>query len=399
MARLPSLAVSASLPKGAAIPAIPTASLIRVAILALTLHVMLWPVITMDVGHYYGPWLDHIWQTGPIRAFATPFSNYTPPYLYLLALLSPLKLVLADPAIIKLAGLLCNAALAAAIWHVLRKQGMPAALAGGLWAVALPTVIANAALLGQCDAMYAAPVVMAVGAALDRRSTAMLGWYGVALAIKLQAILIAPFMLAMLVAWRLPPWRWWPAPATFLIAMLPAAIAGWPIGDLATIYLRQSADFADAVLNAPNIWSVLVLAGVALPPLFGLACAAAVGASAAYIARIGASARQFSRDQLLRAALLAPLVTAGLLPRMHERYFFVADVLALLLFAVTRAPRDGRLVALTQLGSGAALFAYISGAPIFAALGAVPMIFAALFLVQDLFAKAANDNPLMARPA
>jgi len=386
-------------PLNRAAPAQPCLPSLVIAAAALWLGAALFPFVTIDVVNDYIPWFNHIVSKGPVRAFSAPFGAYTPPYLYLLALMVPLKGGIVDAAIIKLAGLIANLLLAASVWHVLRRQSVAGPAIGAIWVLALPTVIANAALMGQCDALYAAPIVLAVGAALERRPQAMLGWYGLALAIKLQAILFAPFPLALLIAWRVAPWRWLAAPAAFAAAMVPAALAGWPIHDLATIYVRQSGDFAEIFLNAPNIWSVLSLAGVALPPLFGLALATATGASAAYLARIGATARHFSHEQLLRAALLAPLVTAGLLPRMHERYFFVADVLALLLFAVTRAPRDGRLVALTQLGSGAALFAYISGAPVFAALGAVPMIFAVLFLVQDLFAKAANDNPLMARPA
>src|SRR4029079_4584459 len=51
-----------------------------------------------DIHDYYFVWLEHIRSSGPIAAFATPFSNYTPPYLYLLDLgyllgLSPLSTV------------------------------------------------------------------------------------------------------------------------------------------------------------------------------------------------------------------------------------------------------------------------------------------------------------------
>ncbi|MFX8616462.1 hypothetical protein ABTM15_19210, partial [Acinetobacter baumannii] len=91
--------------------------------------------------------------------------------------------------------------------------------------------------LGQCDALYVAPIMMAAGAAAARRPLAMLAWFGFALSIKLQAILCAPFFLAMLLAWREPLWRWWPAPTAFIAAMLPAWVTGWPGSDLATIYL------------------------------------------------------------------------------------------------------------------------------------------------------------------
>ena len=151
--------------------------------------------------------------------------------------------------------------------------------------VLLPSVASNAALMGQCDALYAAPLVMAVACAVERRHAAMLLWCGVALAIKSQAAFIGPFFLALLIARRVPFRLWLLTPLASRRCMVPAWLAGWPAHDLATIYFRQAGFFEDLSRNAPNIWAVVqalpIAAGV---PLSGLASAAAVGASALYAA-------------------------------------------------------------------------------------------------------------------
>src|SRR5438874_1420527 len=148
---------------------------VRLALLALpvfALYAFLWPAVTGDMRHFLLPWLDHILALGPVGAFAVPFSNYAPPYLYLLALVSPLAAFVPKISLIKalsVAGTLC---LAAAVRQLLRCAGKdrPEAI---LWLLVLPSVAINAAGFGQCDAIWSAACVMAVAAALSRRPLAM----------------------------------------------------------------------------------------------------------------------------------------------------------------------------------------------------------------------------------
>jgi Gpi18-like mannosyltransferase len=358
---------------------------------------MLWwmmPLVAKDMQVFLIPWFDHIAALGPVAAFAEPFSDYAPSYLYLLAALTPLKGVASTMTLIKLLSLAGTAVLAFAARHLLIRLGAPQPDRAAALVFLLPSVLLNAGLLGQCDAMWVAPCVMAVAAAIDRKHAAMLAWCGLALGFKAQSVLIAPFFLALLIQRRVP-FRLWPiAPAVFAATMLPAWAAGWPAGDLATIYLRQAGTYPALSFNAPNIWVILQ----ALPlgaPLAGLAAAAAIGATAAYIARF--SAQILDSRALLHAALLAPLVTAGLLPRMHERYFFLADILALVLALAYRDKRSWTIAILVQVGSTLALLGYISGLAGFAMLGGVAMIVATLRVARPLLQRAANDNPLLAR--
>lgn len=366
-------------------------------IVGLLCHVLFWPIITVDVVVYYIPWLDTIVaRGGGLQAFAEPFANYTPPYLYLLALAAPLKGLLPDPYIIKTVSVVCNLLLVAALWHVLRALKAPAPHVA-LLALALPSVMMNAALLGQCDALYAAPCVMAVGAALTGRHRAMMAWAGLALSVKAQAILGAPFVLAAIIAWRVPVRDWLFAPLGFVAAFVPALLAGWPLTDMLSIYLRQADTFHDIARNAPNIWMIAQTLG-ATATVSGLATALAVGVCGAYIAWFGATLRQRTVEMQLRAALLAPMLAAGLLPKMHERYFFLADVLAFA-WAMLAPGRDSwRIMAYVQLGSAVAAWGYLTGANL-AVLAAVPMMLATWMTARPLIMPAANDNPLLPRRA
>lgn len=358
-------------------------------------YAIFWPVAMPDLVHDYVPWLRHIVRAGPLGAFTAPFTNYNPPYLYVLALVSPLYGTLSGLTIIKGVSLLGNAALAAATAKLLRTLGVEHAWRWAALVALLPTTILNTALLGQCDALYAAPCIAAIEAAVARRHTRMLLWCGVAIAFKVQAVLFAPFVIALLIHRRVAVARWVVVPGVFVASLLPAWACGWPMADLLSIYYRQAGYTPLLSLNAPNVWFMVeTLTPERAASLTGLAMAAAVGATAAYIAYFSV---RMSQRQLLPVAVLAVLVTAGLLPHMHERYFFVADIAAFAWAASTGERRAWTVAALVQAGSALATMAYVFGAPLLVELGFACMALATCRVAAPLLRPAANDNPVMAR--
>ena len=350
----------------------PVALTLAIAALA---HAALWSFRAEDVDTFLIPWFDHIRSTGVIDAFATPFSNYTPPYLYLLALVTPLGAVLPGLTVLKLLSMLGTASLAGALWRLFSALDAPSPQRAATLVLILPSTLLNAPLLAQCDAMWAAACVMALAMSVERRHASMLAWLGLAIAFKLQAAFFGPFVIALLLNRRVGMHLWLIAPATALATLLPAWAAGWPIADLLTIYVRQTGHFDLLSLNAPNPWIIVQ----ALPvlqdlPLQGLAMAIAIGGSVAYIAWL--ASRRIGPELILPAALLAPLLLVGTLPRMHERYFFLADILAFAL-AVTMRNRAGwSIAALVQIGSSLAILGYVFDTQALSMLGAVAMIVA-----------------------
>ena len=381
------------LPRPSLRPLPPIAAALALACLLLWFAL---PLITLDMTEFLVPWFDHIVATGPVAAFATPFGNYSPAYLYLLAAVSPFAGVIATPTLIKLVSLAGTAALALAVRHLLIRLDAPQPNRAAALVFVLPSALINAGLLAQCDAIWAAPCVMALAAAVDRKHLAMLAWCGLALGIKAQALLFAPFFIALLINRRVPLRLWPIAPLATAATMLPAWAAGWPAWDLATVYLRQADTYPALALNAPNLWQIVeALPLIGTLPLGGLALATALGASAAYIAWF--STRRLDGRALLGPALLVPLITAGLLPHMHERYFFLADILALVMALTLRDRSSWRIAVLVQGGSLLGLSGYLSGLNAMAMIGAILMITATIRVVRPLIRPFANDNPLLAR--
>lgn len=285
---------------------------------------------------------------------------------------------------VSLAGLLPlvgTAALALAMRHLLIQLHAPQPNHAAALVFLLPCV-----LLGPYDAIWAAACVMALTAALARHHAAMFVWFGLAVGLDLQAAFVAPFFLALAINRRLPLRLWPIAPAVAAETML----VGWHPSDLATLYrmgIEQPLSF-----NAPNLWTIAQALPLGLP-LLGLALAAAIGTSAAYVANF--SAARLSDRTLMNATLLAALVSAGLLPGMHANAFFLADILALALALVWRDRASWTLAILVQAGSVLAWLGALSGVPALAMMGGLAMLLATLRLARSLLKPAANDNPLL----
>lgn len=360
---------------------------------AAALYAWFWPLLTPDSSVAYIPWLQHIRAAGVVGAFAAPFGDYTPPFYYVLAALSFFSGVLSDLTIVKLVSVVGTILLTFAVHRLLRALCVAEPWRVAVFTPLLPGVALNASLMASGDALWAAPCVIALACAAERRHLAMLLWCGIALSIKQQAIFAAPFVLGLLLARRVPVRLWPAAPAAMLAMYLPAWAAGWSLSDLLTVYVRQ-AGFVDSLsLNAPNVWMVVQqLVGPDATALTGVAMATAAGAGIWLAARV--SVMRLEGQALIAAALLAPLLIAGLLPRMHERYFFLADVLALVWAAVAGTRRAAGDAMLIQLGSTLGVLAYMSGIGGLASLGAVAMIAATWRIGRALLSAAtvANDN-------
>ncbi|HEX6411302.1 MAG TPA: hypothetical protein VFZ88_12025 [Sphingomicrobium sp.] len=357
--------------------------LVLIALLIATTYGFLWPAITGDMRDFLIPWLDTILTRGQIGAFAEPFSNYTPPYLYLLALISPLSGVLGDIGLVKALSVGGTLLLVLAVRHLLRVAGCGRNVEMAIWVALLPSVAVNAAGFGQCDAIWSAACVMAVASAISRKPVAMLLWFGVGFAFKAQAIFIAPFIAQRLLSERMPAILW-PLPGLVYIgAMLPAALAGWPISDLFTIYLRQAEWNPEFISNAANLWAG-VQYGAPTAGLAWLWLGFVAAAAASVLFLIAFRKLDGSPTPLIGLALLSAMLLPFLLPKMHERFFFLADVLALIYAALRRDRLGWSLFLLVEAASAMALMGVLFRLPLPPAIGGLLMLAAILILWRNL---------------
>lgn len=321
--------------------------------LALVIRASLLDYQSDDYLAFLAPWTQFFRDNGGFAALRYSLGNYNPPYMYFLALFSYFDI--SELYLIKLLSVLFDVLLA---WACMKLLGLytdsRAKLLGVFLAVLyLPTVVINGAYWAQCDSIYAFFGLFALYLGLRGRGCASMVSLAACFAFKLQAVFIIPVFFILLLAKRI---RWRELlvfPAAYIVFMLPALIAGRPFIETMTLYFSQAGTVGDAMnYNAPSLTSMFRWSGNTEGPSMLLIAAAFALVLASY-AVAAVKRRALDDTVILGFALLLAMGIPYLLPHMHDRYFFIAGVLALVL-----AFRDVRFFPVPLLAELASLHCY-----------------------------------------
>lgn len=335
--------------------------------------------ISMDMKDFVIDWYDQLFRNG-YSALGTEFSNYTPPYLYLLWLVTWTSSWIPKVIAIKLISILFDVGNAVLVFKILKiryhENTMP--LLGSAVFFTLPTIILNSAWWGQVDSIYTFFVLASLYFLLMDRPLAAIIFFGIAFSFKLQAVFFAPLLLLLILKQRI---RWSFAllvPLSYSLMMIPAAIAGRPFTDLLTIYLDQADNYHQLTKKAPNLYQFISndwydqALWTGLGFTFLLTLIWALG----YAKKIVT----FTPNTIVICAAVSTIMIPFFLPKMHERYFYLADVLLLLVVFYT--PRLWLFSYLSQLASTIpySIYLFSRNRPGFdpGASGSPQLIFAAL---------------------
>ncbi|MBV5323688.1 hypothetical protein JZU51_02945, partial [bacterium] len=89
-------------------------------LLGIAARIYLLPVVSLDMKAYLLPWYDYIAAHGAWASLGEEFSNYTPPYLYLLALATLTNGILSKVTAIKLISILFDFFNACLIYRIVK---------------------------------------------------------------------------------------------------------------------------------------------------------------------------------------------------------------------------------------------------------------------------------------
>ena len=321
--------------------------------LALVIRASLLDFESGDYLTFLAPWTQFFRDNGGFAALRYSLGNYNPPYMYFLALFSYFDI--SELYLIKLLSVLFDVLLAWACMKLLGLYtGSRAKLLGVFLAVLfLPTVVINGAYWAQCDSIYAFFGIYALYLGLRGRGCASMVSLAACLAFKLQAVFIIPVFFILLLAKKL---RWrllLVCPAAYIVFMLPALLAGRPFVETMTLYFAQAGTVGDAMnYNAPSLTSMFQWSGNT-ESWSTLLIAAAFALVLASYAVAAVKRRELDDTVFLGFALLLAMGIPYLLPHMHDRYFFISGVLALVL-----AFRDRRFFPIPLLAELASLHCY-----------------------------------------
>ena len=379
--------------------------------------------ITADYNSFLSLWLS-IFREGGVSMLSQNVGDYNLIYQYFLLLITMTPLH--DLYLIKLISVAFDYALALVMMRAAGRFGTEKAkLPVLMLMLVFPTVLLDGACWGQCDSLYAFFIVLSLYMLATDRPTRSAIALSIAFAFKLQTIFVFPVVLLGLLHKK---FNWRHALAFFaayIVTMVPALLAGRPFMDALSVYANQSmGQYYDRLTyGAPTLYmffpmmdfstgqtfkwmryipgiDALGTNGYLNPDLFPdlqhAALYACIILALIVVIYWLIHWREITMDMMLDLAMFFAIFLPFVMPKMHERYFFIADVLSVL-YAVKYARRRF----LPMLVAGASLTSYCSylmrQVPVDQRVSAV-MMFAALAIVSyDLLTRMRANRALSAK--
>lgn len=292
----------------------------------------------VDLDLYVIPWYDYIVQNGILTALGDNFANYTPPYTYLLALIT--ATTIPKLIAIKLIPIVMDVVNSVIVYKIVRYK-YNSGLAP-LWSAAifwcLPTIVLNSAHWGQADSFYTGFLLLTFYFLLLSRPLLAVFAFSIAFAFKLQAIFMVPVLAVLLinpfiraenseVRTNIRFWHFLLVPVVYCLSCLPTVMLGRQWSDVLTIYLTQANTFKNLSEYAPNPY--VFIPNQHFHPVYEYGLIFAVIITCIWIA-FTLKNNNLVKDRLILVTLASVAIVPFLLPKMHERYFYPADAFSLL---------------------------------------------------------------------
>lgn len=295
---------------------------------AMMLRTFFFPYESYD---YRGPlsrWFHFLQANHGFMALRDLQSDYPPLYLYFLALFTYLPF----PALftIKAFSTLFDILAAAMAFRLVKiKSGdnfLPALAFTALlfW----PTVVLNGSMWGQCDIIYTSLLLAMLCLLMTRKYAGAMALFGLAISFKLQAIFLLPLLFIFWFKREITVWHLALIPLVFVLSCLPIILLGKPLASAVSIYWLQAGQFPTLAKNALTVYQWVPQQ---LYPYFiwpGVLLALAVILSLGLV--LNRFLRELDPGTIILLALAFSLAVPFMLPKMHERYFFLADVISVI---------------------------------------------------------------------
>jgi Gpi18-like mannosyltransferase len=288
------------------------------------------PIHSIDYDKFVSLWYVFIKTHGGMRALRYNFSGYNEPYLYLLVISTHLPLL--QITAIKSISIFFDLTLAAFVALIVRikyeQSYLP--IVAGLIVLFLPTIFINSALWAQCDSIYTTFLLGSLYFFLRKKPFWACVFFGLAFAFKLQAIFFLPLLFVLWLMGEIRLRYFLAIPLVYVLSIFPAYLYGRKFTDMLKLYFVQTTFPNMLSMNAPNLFVLIRVPLEEFSPWKHVGILLAVAAVLILCFVVLASKKKMTNELILKLALIFVLLMPFLLPEMHERYFYIADVLSLI---------------------------------------------------------------------
>ena len=318
----------------------------------LIIRILAIPYQSGDYINFLLPWGNHLKLNGVWTGFTSRFADYNMPYLYLMGLLSLTPIP--NLGAIKLLSILFDLFLAFLVYkfvskHTLKHFGNSkmAGLLAGVCILFSPTVILNGSVWAQCDSIFTFFCVLGVYYLAKKKDFLGAFYFSLGFCFKIQAMFLLPAIFIILC--KRNPFKIFYLslfPILYFIFALPAYFQGRSVPDLITIYGQQAGGYKNLNSGGIGFWAFFTNNGslgdltfqiipggpyLQFNELFGgIATISAFSIMAIFTLLCIKYIKKITPELIISISLFSTLVFPYLLPRMHERYWFLADIFSII---------------------------------------------------------------------
>lgn len=295
-------------------------------------RVSMLPFVSLDYYNFIEKWIASMSNMSVSNALTTEIGDYNLPYLYFLAILS--RFAKGWMFTVKAFSCIFDVMLAYFVMKIasLKIQNTKIHALVFVFTLAIPTVLLNSAYWGQCDAIYSAFCLASLYYAFTKKGTASMIMFSFAFAFKLQSVFILPIILVCFILGYIDWYKLVIVPVLYAVLMLPAVFCGRGFADSMFIYFRQASQtqYKAMTLNATSIWTLLPNVSYDTFKWVGIMLAGLVAVVLLYLFYTYKDSIEVK--DLVIGAYISAVALPFFLPSMHDRYFFIADILSVCVF-------------------------------------------------------------------
>jgi Gpi18-like mannosyltransferase len=214
------------------------------------------------------------------------------------------------------------------IVQLLRQSKLISLCAAGIF-LCLPTIGANSTIWGQADAIYTGFLLISLYFLMKDRPFWGLLSFSISFAFKAQAAFFIPFLVVLFFKKRIKVWHFFLIPGVYIFLSLPVMLLGRNWVDVLTIYLQQGNTYKFLSARAPNLY--VIIPNEYYQPAVWIGLAVASICLGIWIFFTSKDHQDLDNEKLVQLAFISLALSPFLLPKMHDRYFYPADVFSLIL--------------------------------------------------------------------
>ena len=303
--------------------------ILGVTIISMIIRLQVKHVISGDWTTWWELWFAELYEGG-FKALGGNWYDYAPPFVYLLWLITILPINCMTGFKFMMTGFdLLAAIVAALIIYEITKNRTKAVLTYAIFFLS-PVFLVNSVLWAQCDMLVMFWVLLCTYFFVKERPSMAMFFFGVAFAFKLQPLWLAPMLVILWVNKKVDLKHFLWLPVCYFAGIIPAWLAGRPLGELLTIYISQTeAESWSLALKYSNLYYLIGEKGF-IDQYHSAGVWLSLGVFMIVLYYIGRKKLKITAEFVVLLGGFVGLLAPFFLPQMHERYSFFAEAFLIL---------------------------------------------------------------------